>query len=340
MRYRAAVVGCGRIGLDMELDVPPEVRPATHAAAFSMNPRTELAALVDINKTQRKRAAKRYPGVACFADYHKMLEAVRPDIVAVATGEKQHRPVVEAAAKAGVRAIVCEKPIAPTLKDATLMIKACRKADALLFVNHTRRFDPLIRSARAAVAHGSIGEILQATSYYTAGVRNTGTHLLDLLRFLLGDASWVIGIRNPRGACPPRDEGVDGLIKFRSGTRAVLQFLDKDDYSIFDVRLYGQRGTLTLARFGYKIERLGLKPRADFPKLKELDLDDAVCSGRLRSFMRAMVDHVVACLDGEEVPVSRGEDGRAALELVEALWKSAKDGGGRVVLGPQGRSTR
>jgi predicted dehydrogenase len=336
MRYRAAVVGCGRIGLLMEED-PRQARPATHAGAFAMNPRTELAGLVDIDEAQRQRAAEMYPGVACFADYREMLDAVRPDIVAVAPPPDGHRSVVEAAAKAGVRTIICEKPIAPTLEDATSMIAACREADAMLFVNHARRFDPLIRTARDEVVRGAIGEVLQAACLYTAGLMNTGTHLLDLLRFFLGDATAVYGIANGRGHVPAGDMGVDGLVEFGGGARAAIQHVDSRDYSVFDVTLVGRRGVLALTRFGFRIDRIGVTARADVSGLSELDLAGRWSEGEPRSFMSAMVDHVVACCDGKDAPVSRGEDGRAALALVLALRESAERGGARVEIETQRR---
>jgi predicted dehydrogenase len=193
-----------------------------------------------------------------------------------------------------------------------------------------RRFDPEIRRAREDVVSGRIGDILQATGYYTAGIMNTGTHLLDLLCFLLGEARWVVAVRNDRGFCPEGDRNVDGVIEFVSGTRATLQALDSRHYSIFDVRLYGCEGSLVLTRFGYEVERTGLKPRADVGNLKELDLDGRVREGKPRSFMQAMVQHVVDCLDSNDSPVSCGEDGLRALEMVLALCESAARGGVRI----------
>ena len=52
--------------------------------------------------------------------------------------------------------------------------------------------------------------------------------------------------------------------------------------------------------------------------------------------MTGLVEHTVACLDGIEKPVSRGEDGLAALEILLAIKASASAGGSRVVLEPRG----
>ena len=325
MPYRAAVVGCGQIGLLFDED-SSQIRPATHTAALSMNPRTELVALVDDKPEKLQRAAERYPGVPRFADCGEMLEAVRPELVAVATPPETHRKLVEQCATGGVRAIVCEKPIALDLEDARRMVDGCAAAGVLLFVNHTRRFDPLIRRAREAVAAGAIGDVLQAMCVYTRGVMNNGTHLLDLLRFFLGDATAVWGVSKGSVDVPlPEDMAVDGRVEFAGGALATIHHVDD---GVFDVTLIGHRGELALTQVGFRLEWTYVRRRADGSG--ELDPAERRAEGEQRSFMAAMVDHVVACCDGREKPVSRGEDGRAALALVWALRKSADLGGVRV----------
>ncbi|MFZ1060127.1 MAG: hypothetical protein WAP47_13145, partial [Candidatus Rokuibacteriota bacterium] len=75
-RYRAAVVGCGRIGVTMEED-PRRVRPATHAGAYRACPDTELAALVDVEGERLAHAQRVFGGVRGFAAVEEMLDAVR-----------------------------------------------------------------------------------------------------------------------------------------------------------------------------------------------------------------------------------------------------------------------
>jgi predicted dehydrogenase len=330
-RYRAAVVGCGRIGVLFEMD-PTQPRPSSHAGAFAADPRVELAALVDIDPDRLARARAVFPTAAGFTDCVAMLEAVRPAIVAVATPPEAHREVVELCAERGVRAIVCEKPIALDGDEGRRLVDSCARTGALLFVNHTRRFDPAIRRVRDDVADGRIGQVQQATAYYTAGILNTGTHLVDLLRFLLGEPAWVMAVGNERTACPRGDADLDALIEFVSGARAVLQCLDVRDYSIFDVHVYGRTGSLLLTRFGFETEWTGMKERADVQGYRELDREGRIREGQPRSLMQSVTRHVVECLDGTDTPISRGEDGLAALEMVLALRESAARGGARVAL--------
>src|SRR5207253_10083839 len=55
-------------------------------------------------------------------------------------------------------------------EDGRAMLAACATAGTLLFVNHTRRFNPLLRRLRNEVVAGAYGDVVQVTGYYTAGL--------------------------------------------------------------------------------------------------------------------------------------------------------------------------
>ena len=330
-RYRAAVIGCGRIGVTME-DDPRRVSPATHAGAYRACPRTEFVAVVDVDAERVDHATRLFPGVRGFTNVSAMLDAVHPDIVSLATPPAHHRAGVEACAGRGVRAVVCEKPITESIDDGRAMIEACATSDTLLLINHTRRFDPVLRRLRDQIAAGALGDLTQATGYYTAGVFNSGTHMVDLMRFFLGDATWVLAVENPEATCPSGDFSADALLGFASGARAALQVQEVKDYAIFTLRLHGRSGTAVIDRFGFEVERMCVRDSGEFSGYRELDVGSARRQGASRSFMAALVDHAVACLDGREEPVSRGEDGLAALEILLAIKGSAAAGGSRVAL--------
>ena len=318
----------------MEED-PKRIRPATHAGAFRACPRTELAAVVDTDPTRVEHARRLFAGVQGFRTVEQMLEVIQPEIVSVATPAAAHREVVEACARAGVRAVICEKPIALSAADGQRMIEACADAGTLLLINHTRRFDPTLRRLQEEIAAGKFGDITQATAYYTAGLLNTGTHIVDLLRFFLGDVAWTIAVPNLRASHPAGDFNADALVGFVSGARAVLQVQEVMDYAIFTLRLHGRLGVAVIERFGFEVDRMYVRDCAEFSGYKELDVRNGCWEGQARSLMGALADHVVACLDGRETLASRGEDGLAALKVLLALKESAEGGGRRIELTAQ-----
>jgi predicted dehydrogenase len=325
--YRAALIGCGNIGAGVER-YSPKIQPWAHASVFSTNPRTELVALVDADPVKLEKAHGHFPSAATFADAEEMCKTVKPDIVIVATPTSSHKALTLLAVRYGVKAIVCEKPIAVTPEDGEEMIRACREAGVPLFINHIRRFDSVIRAAKARLP--DIGEVLQANARYTRGIHNNGTHTIDLLRFFLGDVTRVAGIRNQRTEAYtdlPGDQNIDGLLWFASGACAAIQSFDANDYSIFDFDWYGRNGLISLRHFGFRVEVTGKKDCSAFIGHKELDELHPERTGETRSFMVSMVQHIVDCLDGVESSVSTGEDGVAALRVIQALERSAAQGG-------------
>lgn len=330
--YRAALIGCGRIGAGVE-GYSDKIQPWTHAGAYHENERIELVALVDTDQEKRTAAKKHFPEAALFASVREMMEQAKPDIVSIATPSETHASVLMEVAQFNPKAIVCEKPIAYSNEDAENMIRACNEKNILLFINHIRRFDPLIREAMGRLK--DIGDVIQANGRYTRGIFNNGTHLIDLLRFFLGDVIEVTAIRNPLTETftdLKDDMNVDGFLFFASGARAAIQSYDSNDYSMFDYDFYGRKGRILLTHFGFDIEVMGVKNCSAFIGHRELDIRNAEIKGGVRSFTAPMVQHVVDCLDGKDSPVGTGEDGLAALKILNALKESALQEGRRISL--------
>jgi len=201
-----------------------------------------------------------------------------------------------------------------------------------LLINHGRRFDPVLRGLRDEIAAGEVGDVVQATAYYTAGLFNSASHMVDLMRFFLGDVAWVMAVENAAASHPSDDLSVDALLGFASGARGVLQVQEVKDYAIFTLRLHGRAGVVVIDRFGFEVERAPVRDCVEFSGYKELDPAGVRHQGGSRSFMAPMVQHVVACLRGREAPISRGEDGVAALEVLLAIAESANVHGQRIEL--------
>src|SRR5581483_301833 len=76
------------------------------------------------------------PEDGIFADYREMLVTARPEMVSICTWPHLHAPMVIDCARAGVRAIHCEKPMADTWGAARLMAQECERCGVQLTFNH------------------------------------------------------------------------------------------------------------------------------------------------------------------------------------------------------------
>ncbi len=329
MKYKSSLIGCGRIGCGFD-DDPKREYVATHAGAYHESEDIRLVSLSDMDTGKLDKYGAKYglDSSLLYTDYEEMLAREKPDILSICTWSSTHLEITERAVKAGVKAIFCEKPIAESIEDARRMVKLCEDAGALLFVDHQRRFDPMHQEVRDHISKGGIGEIRQVHVYYTAGIANTGSHVFDLLRFMLGDAEYVQARYSGSVSPNPDDPNMDGFVMFNNGAMCALQACDVKDYLMLEFDFVGSKGRLKLTHSGFALEYYAVCESEYFSGYKELERDDVpIDTSSPKRFMTNAVGHIVDCLEGRAEPISSGADGLAALELLCAFHESAaKDG--------------
>ena len=111
-KYRVGMIGIGRKG-------------AQHARAYRIDPRTQIVAAADSDEENLEVFCKRF-GVQGYTDYREMLSKESIDITAPILPVGPNPSVVIGCAEAGVKGILCEKPFAPSLREADAMVAACR----------------------------------------------------------------------------------------------------------------------------------------------------------------------------------------------------------------------
>jgi predicted dehydrogenase len=140
----------------------------------------------------------------------------RPDIDAIDinTANDTHAEIAIAAAKAG-KHVLCEKPLALTVKEAEAMLQAVQKAKVVNMVCHNYRRIPAIAQAHKMIANGDLGRIYHFRARYLqdwitdpefplvwrlqSKIAGSGTHgdinahIIDLGRYLVGEFAEVCG---------------------------------------------------------------------------------------------------------------------------------------------------
>ncbi len=178
---KIVLVGCGGMGRN-------QVRILKSLVPF------ELTAVCDLREQIVQEVAAEF-GVKAYTDYDVMLEQERPDTVSICTSNASHAILTILAARAGVRGIYCEKPMATNLADAREMVQACREAGAVLVINHQRRIGHDLLTARRLIEEGFLGEVRTLRGQCAGDILSDGTHVVDSLMWLTGDpdVEWVVG---------------------------------------------------------------------------------------------------------------------------------------------------
>ena len=139
--YRVGIIGCGGTG-------------RSHSRSWGNNPRAEVVAAMDIYEESAKRLADGYDIPATYTDVEEMLKKEDLDIVSITTWQGPRAEATVAAAKAGVKGIIGEKPMAASLGQADAMLEACEANDVKLIIGHQRRYSAPNIEARRLVAAG------------------------------------------------------------------------------------------------------------------------------------------------------------------------------------------
>lgn len=180
---RVGVVGAGRIG-------------AIHAENLSRHPDVSSIVVTDAVPAQSERIAAAW-GAESVSDVEAILESA--DAVVICTPADTHVDLIELAVKHGVPAL-CEKPLAMSLAAADRAVAVVSQGDIPVQIGFNRRFDPAYRTARDAVADGSLGIVtlivgqhhdyeLPTEDYIARSggeFRDQLVHDFDILRFVTG----------------------------------------------------------------------------------------------------------------------------------------------------------
>ncbi len=199
MNYTAALIGTGRIGFSLGFDKKRE-QPASHTMALMNNRRISLIAGCDSDE-ERLEKWKKYVGKAkTFSSSAQLYGWCRPDIITVAVNEDAHMKECIAAIEAKPRLVILEKPVALSVEEALKIKSAAENANVPVMVNHERRFSADYIKAKEFISQiGDVqsvrGELLSGLRVYSKKEEGTGaysllhdgTHLVDIMQFLLGD---------------------------------------------------------------------------------------------------------------------------------------------------------
>ena len=304
-KYRVGIIGCGGIA-------------NAHARGYQGVEQTEIVALADPVQAALDKFADTYdvPKENCYLDPRDMLDNANLDIVSVATWHKLHAPMTIAACARGPKAVLCEKPMGISLGECNEMVIAANRNSVKLVIGHQRRFNSAWTDARTLIAEGAIGEPRQIVCHGGQGLLNDCSHLFDMMRYVLNDPQpqWVIGNVERKTERYERDIQIEdrsaGIVGFADGAIGMLlQEIGRPNYQGGIV--YGTDGIADVT-----------EGRVRLLNNKSTDWEERPSDGTNQHIAQAQ--ELVEWLDGG--PEHRGEakHGRAAIEIIMAIYESAR----------------
>ena len=268
-----------------------------------------------------------------FFSYKELLDA-DIDGVIICSANATHRKLTVMAAKVG-KHILCEKPIATTIKDAQIMIDVCDKYNVILQTAFPCRFIAAVRRIKKLIEEGKIGKIvaIKGTNHgkmpggWFVEKRKSGggavidhtVHVVDLMRWMLGSEVKKVYAEIDRRFYDIKADDCGMLsMEFANGVIATLDPSWSRPYKSFPtwgdvtMEIVGTKGVISLDAFRQKLNFY----REEKPGLDYVNWSDDMDKGLIEDF--------IDTIRNKRKPSISGYDGLKALEVALAAYQSAK----------------
>lgn len=233
-KIQVLIIGAGQIAAGY--DSPESDLVLTHAKAITRSEIMELAGFYDVNIEAARNAATKWDTRVVESVFN--IDSI--DVVCCAVPDKSHYNIMMTLSQLNhLKAIICEKPLADTYERACEIRDIYENNRVPVFVNYTRRYLQEFVDLRKWII-GQAGEFITGHCIYGKGIVHNGSHLINLLQYLLGELSidLVSGLIYDYSS---EDPSVEFIIK--SGeAKIVFQAVPCDVVTIFELDLFFDKG--------------------------------------------------------------------------------------------------
>ncbi|CAG7620534.1 Myo-inositol 2-dehydrogenase [Paenibacillus solanacearum] len=332
-RWGIAVIGCGAVS-------------EFHLNAIRELDNAELTGVASRSEDRARQTGER-ERCAWTTDYSELLRHPGTDLVCLTTGSGSHYTIGLDVLNAGKHLWV-EKPLAMTAEQADRMILLAKEKGVTLSVVSQRRFEAQHRLVKRVVSEGKIGKLMlvevscpyfRTQAYYDSSawrgtiaedggaLMNQGIHSIDLMLWLGGPVQSVYGKTETMCHDMEAEDIGLALLRFRSGAfGTIMSSTGIRPGFAPSLHLYGDKGTIKLE--GTAITHWTV-PGMELPEL----IDTATSGGGVADprnismqYHKLQLMELLAALSEGREPAVTGADGKRAVQLIEAIYRSSRAG--------------
>jgi len=328
--FGVAIIGAGLIG-------------KKRAAALREFSNCRLRVVADINQTAAE-SLSRETGAQPETDWQHVVSREDVDIVVVATVNHVLKPI-SIAAMENHKHVLCEKPLGRDAEESQAMLKVAHDAGVVLKTGFNHRHHPAIAKAKELQQQGRIGEIMFLRCRYGHGGRpgyekewrasrdvcgggemlDQGVHVVDLFRWFAGDFTEAFGWVPTCFWKMEVEDNAFALFRTNGGVTASMHTSWTQWKNLFSFEVFGKDGYLIVeglgGSYGKETLRIGSrKPEGGAPEEETIVYDgpDASWQVEWKEFLSAIQEN--------REPVGNGWDGLQANRMIEAVYRSAREG--------------
>ncbi len=340
-----AIVGCGNIA-------------PFHAEGIANTAGAKLLAVCDKDAQKATALAEKFAAEA-YTDYAEMLKRDDIDVINICLPSGLHKPLSIQAANAGKHVMV-EKPLDITVEKCDAIIAACRKNNVKLATIFPGRFKASTMAIKKAIKAGRFGRLtlgnavvkwFRSDEYYASSdwrgtwefdgggaLMNQSIHYVDLIQDLMGELESVNAHCSTIVKNIEVEDTAVAIIKFKNGALGTIEGTTTAYPGLEAIiAVHGENGSaiidgesLVTWKFAKELPE-DEKIRKELNKTTSSGAGDPTTSLSSAGHQLQIADMVEAVNEDRE-PMVNGENGKKAVEIVRAIYRSSQNDGEKVML--------
>ncbi len=300
----------------------------TFLPTFQQLKRSKLTSVYSSNKKRAEFIKQKFNADNSFDDYKEFLKT-DIDAVYISSKNSDHYNQVILAAKAG-KHILCEKPLSITVEQAEEMVDICKENNVILTINYVFRHHPIIKKTKEFIDGNLLGKIVSISAKFNfdykpndnfrftlngsggGALRDLGTHLIDLLRYLGGEIESISGAIDNVIYDSEVDDFAIGIVKFKNGGYGDFNVSFNVSEPVNRIEILGHRGTIIIDKM------IGQK-HATSKMTISLENEGRKAFRRRANRQLYLLRDVQKAFLKNENPLITGYDGLVSMQLITEL---------------------
>ncbi len=340
---KLGIIGCGYWG-------PNLIRN------FNSIPDSEMTYCAELNESRLSHIKNIYPKIKATKDYKELLEDKNVDAVVIATTIETHHKIAKDALNAGKHVLI-EKPITNSSKDAIELIKLAEKNKKVLMVDHTFEYSSPVRKIKDIIEKGELGQILTIDMIrVNLGlfqekvnvVWDLAPHDISMLLYYLSNTPLSVMATGQSYIRDGIEDDAHISLNFENKITANMHISWLDPCKIRRTTIVGNKKMLVfddiLQDEKIKIYDKGVTiQKNNIPAMPHYDTYEQwaltyrtgdIFTPKIDSKepLSIMADHFIDCIKNNKKPLTDGNSGLRVVKVLEAVQKSLKNDGTKVVI--------
>ncbi|MHA2289405.1 MAG: Gfo/Idh/MocA family protein [Promethearchaeota archaeon] len=334
MTLKIGIVGAGGFG-------------TIHLSGFSKNPNCKLVAIASRTEEHARAASEKFqfPKVYAGTDsWELMIDNEKLDVVSICTPNYLHAPIILKAIEKNCH-ILCEKPIAISREELTLIESKLNEKGLIFFTSFQKRYNPVFSLIKNILDEKILGKITLIRYFFShygpykswkalskekwffdsdkAGggvLLDLGVHCIDILRYLIGEYEKVNGINFSTSCIEMEDEdNCNVLFRFNNGASGLIS-VSWCNEPLETIDIYGTEGFLKVDLSSRNLPSYGPKNLRKSKYIKDL----LSYKPTNESAQNKLINHFIYCILTKKQESPNFEDGKKAVEYVLEAYSLKK----------------